>query len=64
MEKGKFCGGYDFRDLNLFNLALFTNLGWRFIVNFDNLWAKVMKGLYFSKGDFLHAKVGLRPPWG
>lgn len=46
LRKGKFRGGYGFRDLNDFNLTLLAK-GWRLIHNPDNMWSRLLKGLYF-----------------
>ena len=62
--KESFCGGYSFRDLHKFNLALLAKFGWRLMTNLDTLWAKVMKGLYFPNENFLTAKIGYEASWG
>lgn len=58
---GKFCGSFGFRDLHRFNLALSAKLGWRLLINC--LWAKVIKSLYFSNGEFLSAKARSKASW-
>jgi hypothetical protein len=53
----KIKGGMGFCDLHLFNLALLGKHGWRFMTNSDSLYARVLKGRYFSDCDFLQATI-------
>ncbi|CAN0840801.1 LINE-1 retrotransposable element ORF2 protein [Linum grandiflorum] len=59
----KFEGGLGFRNFHDFNFALLAKQGWRLITSPDALWARVLKSIYFPKGDFLSASKSSRPSW-
>ncbi|GAA0168701.1 hypothetical protein LIER_23360 [Lithospermum erythrorhizon] len=46
------------------NLALLTRQGWRIAYGEASLLYKVLKGRYFIRTPFLHAKLGLNPSFG
>jgi hypothetical protein len=46
-------GGTGFRDLTMLNQAMLGKLGWTLISREDSLCARVLKGRYFNKGNFL-----------
>lgn len=55
-------GGLGFREFEAVNDALLAKTAWR-ILNFpDELWVRVLKGIYFPK-SFLDAKKGGRASW-
>jgi hypothetical protein len=54
-------GGMGFRDLEVFNLALLAEQGWRLLSNPNSLVARIMKEKYHSRVGFLDAKLGSRP---
>ncbi|CAL1397336.1 unnamed protein product [Linum trigynum] len=56
-------GGLGFRSFNDFNLALLAKQAWRLLTTPDSLWSRLLKGLYFPRGDFLNAKKGSRASW-
>lgn len=46
-----------FKDLSIFNDALFWRQAWRLIQKEDSLWERVMKTKYYSKCDFINASL-------
>ncbi|XP_028784473.1 uncharacterized protein LOC114740485 [Neltuma alba] len=56
-------GGLGFRDLELFNLALLAKTAWRILLNPEDFWCRILKGLYFPECDFLNAKKGNKASW-
>ncbi|CAL1383881.1 unnamed protein product [Linum trigynum] len=59
----KFEGGLGFRSFKDFNMALLAKQAWRLLSSPDSLWSCLLKGLYFSRGDFMNAKKGSRSSW-
>lgn len=53
MTKTKFEGGLGFKNFSNFNLAMLAKQGWRILNNFDELWVKLLKGIYFPNSSFL-----------
>ncbi|CAN1141579.1 Uncharacterized mitochondrial protein AtMg00310 [Linum perenne] len=47
----------------MFNMALLVRQGWRMVQNPDQLWVKLLKGLYFHNVDFLVASKSRYPSW-
>ncbi|OMO52011.1 reverse transcriptase [Corchorus capsularis] len=56
-------GGLGFRELEDFNKALLAKQVWRLINEPEALWAKFLRGIYFSNGDVMSAKKGARASW-
>ncbi|CAL1398685.1 unnamed protein product [Linum trigynum] len=56
-------GGLGFRSFKDFNLALLGKQAWRLLNSPDALWCRLLKGLYYPRGEFLHAKKGNRSSW-
>ncbi|CAN1339859.1 Uncharacterized mitochondrial protein AtMg00310 [Linum perenne] len=56
-------GGLSFRDFGLFNKALLARQGWRILNHPEALWVKLLKSLYFPRGDFVTTSKGRRPSW-
>ena len=63
MGKGKEKGGLGFRDLELFNLAMFAKQGWRLIKNLESFVARIMKAKYYPNTNFLEAEIGRNPSY-
>ncbi|CAN1306590.1 Putative ribonuclease H protein At1g65750 [Linum perenne] len=63
LTKPKREGGLGFKNFRLFNLALLAKQGWRVLQNPDQLWARLLKGLYFKDSDFLKAVKGKNASW-
>ncbi|KAF7831611.1 reverse transcriptase [Senna tora] len=57
-------GGLGFREFEAFNNALLAKMAWRLVTFPNELWARVIKGIYFPNMDFLIAKKGSRASWG
>ncbi|GAA0175050.1 hypothetical protein LIER_28307 [Lithospermum erythrorhizon] len=60
----KFEGGFGFKDLESMNLALLAKQGWRVLTRQASLLYKRLKGKYFRRSSFLHAKLGANPSFG
>lgn len=54
-------GRLGFKELDCFNEALTAKEGWRLLRNTLSLVGKVMKAKYYTKGNFLNAKLGHNP---
>ncbi|KAK1379408.1 hypothetical protein POM88_026152 [Heracleum sosnowskyi] len=63
LTRAKSEGGMGFRDLKVFNLALLAKQCWRLVLNPSSFWARVLKGIYFPRDNFLNAKKGSRASW-
>lgn len=64
MTKSKSEGGLGFRELQNFNGVLLANMAAQALNEPSALWVRVIKGLYFTSSDFLHAKKGSSASWG
>jgi hypothetical protein len=54
-------GGLGFRDMELFNLALLARQAWRLLTSSNTLSACILRVVYYSNKDILHAELGLEP---
>ncbi|KAF7842396.1 reverse transcriptase [Senna tora] len=63
LAKAKREGGLGFCDFSYFNDALLAKQGWRILHEPNELWVRILKGVYFPNGDFLSAKRGARASW-
>ncbi|KAF7809654.1 reverse transcriptase [Senna tora] len=63
LTRSKEVGGLGFRDFSCFNLAMLAKQGWRIISNPNELWVRILKGIYFPKCSFLEAKKGAKASW-
>ncbi|XP_043694289.1 uncharacterized mitochondrial protein AtMg00310-like [Telopea speciosissima] len=66
ISQSKDKGSIGLRDPTLHNKALLSKVAWRLFVVPDvpdSVWDVLMKSIYFSKVDFLEAKVGSNPSW-
>ncbi|CAN1325060.1 Uncharacterized mitochondrial protein AtMg00310 [Linum perenne] len=63
LSKPKQLGGLGFKEFHDFNLALLAKQGWRLTLEPDQLWAKLLKALYFPRCDFMQAGKGKRASW-
>lgn len=57
-------GGLGFKDLVDFNKAMLGKQTWRILQQPNALWCKVIKSIYYPRGDIWTAKKGIRPSWG
>lgn len=64
MSKSKKDGGVDFKDLDLFNVALLSKQAWCVVVNQEVVRVRVLKKIYFPFSGFLLAKSSKSSSWG
>jgi len=62
-DEKRIYGGKGFRHLYGFNLAILGQRGWRLETNHDTIVARVFKSRYFSKWNFVDAKLGHSPSY-
>lgn len=55
--------GMRFRDMVDFNTAMLTKTAWRLQNEHESIWTRVIKGLYYPRGELMEAKKGVRPSW-
>ncbi|KAK4258076.1 hypothetical protein QN277_007576 [Acacia crassicarpa] len=60
---GKSQGGMGFRDLVVMNDSLLAKSAWRLFTRPNNLWARVMKSVYFPNQEFIEAVKGHKASW-
>ena len=56
-------GGFGFRKMESFNLALLAKLSWKIITEPKSLCEKILKGIYFPHCSFENVVQGSRPSW-
>ncbi|CAN1182173.1 Uncharacterized mitochondrial protein AtMg00310 [Linum perenne] len=61
--KPKSEGDLGFKDFHSFNLALQAKQRWRLLQEGNQLWARLLNGIYFSNMTFLQASKGSTPSW-
>ncbi|XP_042944602.1 uncharacterized protein LOC122278481 [Carya illinoinensis] len=61
MGENKKNGGMGFRDIDVFNRAMLAKQGWMLQTNVESLAARIFKEKYFSKSQFIDAKIGYKP---
>ena len=54
-------GGLDFRDMELFNLALLSRQSWRLLQEPESLSARILKAAYYPDGNILTTDLGAHP---
>lgn len=64
MTLAKKVGGFGFKELTTFNVALLANMAARVLHEPNALWVQVLKGIYFPRSDFMQALKGGRASWG
>lgn len=64
LTRSKEVGGLGFQELHSFNMALLTKMDVRVLEEPTSLSVKVLKGIYFPRGDFLSSTKGGRASWG
>lgn len=60
LTKTKEDGVLGFRELETFNVALLTKMIDRLIKEPNSLWVRVMKGIYYPRGEFISSRKGGR----
>ncbi|KAK4255495.1 hypothetical protein QN277_008493 [Acacia crassicarpa] len=63
MTDSKTSGGMGFRDLLMMNDALLAKTAWRLLFKPNDLWARVIKSVYFPGQEFLDAEIGYKASW-
>ncbi|KAK4285072.1 hypothetical protein QN277_001816 [Acacia crassicarpa] len=63
MTRVKSAGGMGFRDLLVMNDALLAKTAWRLLQRPSDLWARVIKSVYFPEDEFLDAEIGYKASW-
>lgn len=63
MTRSKADGGFGFKELQAFNLALLGKMAARVMAEPTALWVRVLRGIYFPQSDFLGAVKGGHPSW-
>lgn len=59
----KTMGGMGFREMVDFNMTMCTKTAWRLQNERSAILAKVMKGLYLPRSEFMNTTKGVRPSW-
>ncbi|KAF7808312.1 reverse transcriptase [Senna tora] len=52
-----------FQDFGCFNLTMLAKQAWRLLHNSDDLWARILKAIYFPNYDFWETGKGSRASW-
>ncbi|KAK4278800.1 hypothetical protein QN277_016598 [Acacia crassicarpa] len=63
MTSSKCSGGMGFRDLLKMNDALLAKTAWRLMQRPNDLWARVLKSVYFPESEFIDAEIGYKASW-
>ncbi|XP_026396097.1 uncharacterized protein LOC113290728 [Papaver somniferum] len=59
--KSKEEGGLGLMNLEKFNDAIITNMGWRMLQQPDSLGTQIMQAKYFSEDDIMHISTNPKP---
>jgi hypothetical protein len=54
-------GGLDFRDIEIFNLAMLAKQAWRIMLDSNSLSSRLLKVVYYPNGELLDATLGSHP---
>jgi hypothetical protein len=63
LGKSKNSGWLGFRDLEVLDLAMLANQGWRILCHPDSLVARIKQAKYYYHVTFLEALLGRRPSY-
>lgn len=63
LGKSKNSGWLGFRDLEVLNLAMLANQGWRILRHPNSLVARIMQAKYYYNVTFLEAHLGRGPSY-
>ncbi|KAF7822040.1 putative ribonuclease H-like domain, reverse transcriptase zinc-binding domain-containing protein [Senna tora] len=63
MTRSKWRGGWGFKDFHCQNIALLAKQAWRLAHSGDQLWAQIMKSIYFPRCSYWDAKKGRNSSW-
>jgi hypothetical protein len=61
MTSPKYMGGLDFRDIEIFNLAMLAKQAWRIMLDSNSLSSRLLKAVYYPNGELLDATLGSHP---
>ncbi|KAK4268485.1 hypothetical protein QN277_025138 [Acacia crassicarpa] len=63
LSVNKSLGGMGFRDLMVMNEALLAKTAWKLMMRPNDLWARVLKSIYFPKDEFVDVGKGHKASW-
>lgn len=63
MTTNKNKGGIGFKEFSIMNQALIAKQAWRLTNNTNSLWARILKGKYFTEGSLWNARKKTSISW-
>ena len=50
-----------FQEMEKFNITMLGKMGWQLIHHPDTLYARLIKGIYYTSSYFMNARLGNKP---